>query len=112
MSDLQLTLPLAKYVTPTYDKGLSHLERYRLWVNANPWVIDAFEQLAEDELANGARKIGVKYLAEVLRWHHNRAMKTADFYLNNNHTAFVARDLLARRPEWASHIDLREQRAA
>ena len=63
------------------------------------------------------RKISAKLVWEILRFHHAWIVKRREalgvpvaegFRLNNNFTAYFARDLVRHRPEWESFIELRE----
>lgn len=109
MSALQATLPIGEYVAPVFDRPLSIAERFTLFHNANPWVADAIEHLAIEWLNAGHTKVGVKALAEVVRWQYGRT-QTDHFKLNNSYVSHYARLLLERHPEWP--IELRELRAA
>ena len=63
----QLALDLSPLHEPDYEPTLTLDERYALWTAANPHVLDAFEALAGEWLARRPR-LGVKALAEVIRW--------------------------------------------
>lgn len=102
---------LAPLVAPDHEPEATIEERWRDWSAANPWVLDALERLAADWLAAGHRKVGVKALWEVIRWQYGQT--TGDtFKANNDFTSRAARDLIARRPEWADAIETRTLRAA
>lgn len=107
----QLAFDLAPLVTPEHEERATIDERWAAWSAANPWVMDALERLAGDWLAAGHSRIGVKALWEVIRWQYGQT--TGDtFKANNDFTSRAARDLLARRPEWADRIETRALRAA
>ena len=44
----QLTLNLTPLVEPIYETGMTLDERYAAWIDANPHVLDAFEQVAAE----------------------------------------------------------------
>jgi len=111
MTDDQLSFDLADLITPQYAPEATIQERYSAWIAANPWVLDAMEHLIGAWLAAGHKRAGVKQAWEVLRWQYGRT--TGDtFKANNTWTSRVARDLLARHPEWSEYIETRELRAA
>ena len=112
----QLELDLSPFVTPDYCGTTSLAERYRVWVNANPWVVDIAEYIVERLVASGRTYVSMKAVWEEMRVLYSaRFVSTPgapEFRANNNHTAFLARDLVTRRPEWAARriIILRQQR--
>lgn len=119
MSDMQLTLPIADLLVPAYAKNLTIEERFELFHQQNPWVFAALESLASDWLAHGHQRVGVKALAEIVRWQYGRRTTSprhhatnSSFKLNNDFTSRYARLLLERHPEWANAIELRALKAA
>lgn len=102
----QLTLNLAPLTEPDYETGMTLDERYAAWIDANPHVLDAFEQVAAEWLAVRPR-VGVKALAEQLRWRSGLRTEADPWKVNNSYVSRVARDLLARRPEWVGRIETR-----
>jgi len=106
----QLALDLSPLASPEIEKGLSLAEKYRIWIAANPHVLDVFEALAEPRIRAGKR-VGAKALAERVRWESALRTKGDPWRINNNHVAFIARDLIKRRPEWADAFETRHQRA-
>lgn len=110
----QLELDLGVYVPPTIEKGMTIQQRFEAFHAANPWVLRAFEQLVADWLGQGHRKVGMKMLAEVLRWQHSRRTTTqaTGFKFDNNLTSRYARLLIERHPEWEQAFETRELRAS
>ena len=102
---------VAPLVSPDHEPEATIEERWTAWRTANPWVLDALEHLAADWLNARHSRIGVKALWEVIRWQYGQT--TGDtFKANNDFTSRAARDLIARRPEWADRIETRTLRAA
>jgi hypothetical protein len=107
MTAAQLELPIADLVVPEYEATASLAERFAAFHAANPHVADALERLAEQWLAAGNRKVGMKSLAERLRWEAGIRTTGSAWRINNSHVAFYARLLIERRPEWADCIETR-----
>jgi len=110
-TDQQLTLDLAPLVEPTYEPDLSLAERYAVFIAANQNVLDVFEALTAQWLNAGHERVGMKAIAERARWESGLRMSD-EWKINNSFVAFIARDLLARRPEWSDAISTRTQKAA
>lgn len=106
----QLTLDLPTLVEPDYAPELSLIERFQVFHAANPHVADALESLAAQWLRHHDR-VGIKALFERLRWESGIQTAGDAYRLNNNYTAFYARLLIERRPEWAHCIAVRAQRS-
>ena len=99
----QLTLDLSPIVEPTYTPGMTLDERYAAWREVNGHVIDACEAYASTWLARH-RSVGVKAIFEALRWQSGISESGSVWKLDNRMTSRVARDLLARHPEWEGRI--------
>jgi hypothetical protein len=119
MSSEQLVFDIARLVEPTYEKHLSIQERFESFNKANPWVANALERLAEDWMAHGYDRVGIKALVEIVRWQYGRATrstpaaraaKAPKFKVNNDYTSRYARLLIERHPDWAGFIYTRELR--
>jgi len=102
---------LEPLVQPDYAPELTLAERYAAFIASNPGVLDAFEHTAAQWLDAGHARVGMKAVAERIRWETGVRMEQA-WKVNNSYVAFIARDLIARRPEWADRIETRTQRAA
>lgn len=91
----------------------SDLERQFAQFHAqNPHVYRAFERFACEAMRSGQR-IGAKAIWERMRWH--LMMETSEhvnggFKLNNNLTAYYARELMRRRPEFCGFFEIRRVR--
>lgn len=109
---VQLELDIEGLVAPTYEKDATIQERFEAFHAANPWVYRAFEQLTEDWLRTGHQRIGMKMLAEILRWEYGRQTKGDVFKLNNTLVSRYARLLIDRHPEWADVFETRELKSA
>ena len=107
----QLELDLAELVVPEYSPEATLAERFAEFHRSNPHVADALERLAEQWLAAGNSKVGMKALIERLRWESGIQTDGSAYRLNNSWPAFYSRLLIARRPEWADSIDTRRAQA-
>ena len=101
----QPALDLPDLVEPDYEPELTLDERYALWIAANPHVLDALEVLAS-QWPNGKR-IGVKALAEVLRYRSGMETTGSPWRIDNSYVSRLARDLVARRPDLDERIERR-----
>jgi len=109
MDEEQLELPdLLPLSEPAYAKGLSWAERFEIFHAANPHVAKALEALAGQWLQRHKRA-SVKALFERLRWESGLQTHGEAYRLNNSFTAFYARLLIERRPEWADAFEIRER---
>lgn len=107
MSATYADLELFPLTEPTYQPQMTLAERFAEFHSQNPHVADALERLAEQWLAAGNRKVGMKALFERLRWESGIRTEGSAYVLNNSWTAFYSRLLLDRRPEWAGRITTR-----
>jgi len=85
-------------------------DKFRAFHDANPWVADELEKLADVEYRHGDGRIGIKYLIEVLRWNYRRATTGQPFRIDNDFTSRYARLLVDRRPEFANLFETRTLR--
>jgi hypothetical protein len=85
-------------------------DKFRAFHDANPWVADELEKLADVEYRHGDGRIGIKYLIEVLRWNYRRATTGQPFRIDNDFTSRYARLLVDRRPEFADLFETRTLR--
>lgn len=107
MTEDQLTLlELHELVLPSPVDGESLDQRFASFHAANPWVLEALEQLTREYLRGGARRVSVKMLTEVLRY--KRGSTVGDTYkLNNSYTSRYARLLIQGHPEWDGLFETR-----
>ena len=92
---------------------LTNLDKFLEFHNANPQVYVALEDMTNQLLLRGRRKIGIGFLCEVLRWNHFMSTDdpNSDFKINNNYRAHYARLLIQRNPSWADVFELRTIRS-
>lgn len=85
-------------------------ERFEAFHRENPHVADILEKLADNVVAAGCSRFGVKMLWEVMRYLLIVETKRdlGDFRLNNDYHSRYARLLIERRPEWAGKIETRQ----
>ena len=85
-------------------------EAARIWMERHPRAMDHFRRFARQMLASG-RRGGFKAIAERVRWECSIEDRE-DFKLNNNWTAYVARQLVVEMPDLADLIECRRTKAA
>lgn len=96
---------------------LSHpstkLEReFAEWYALNPGIVAEFERRTMELYRAGAKRIGMKAIAEVVRYHSALQSKGDARKVNNSRVSFIARLMLHRHPELADRIETRERHAA
>lgn len=88
-----------------------HAEAAAEFHRANPNVYRLLRDLAFRLVVAGHRRWGAKALWETLRY--ELAISTnadvRDFKLNNNYTAWYARELMANEPELTDFFEIRER---
>ena len=105
---IQAPTPLfPEAVIPVPSADASDIERAAIvWMDENPRAMRLFERLAL-EAAKQGNKFGMKHLVERVRWEMLMGARKGRFKLNNNHTAYIARELIRRRPRLAHFLELR-----
>jgi hypothetical protein len=78
----------------------------------NPHLFLEFEGRAMRALRDGWPRIGVKAIAEAIRWDYRVRTRGDDFKINNSFVALYARLLLHRRPELGLVIETRQRKVA
>lgn len=76
-------------------------------------MVDVAERIAAQIVETGQPVVSMKEVWERMRRAYRaRFAATAhrDFHANNNFTAYVARDVLTRRPDWAERRVIRTRR--
>lgn len=93
---------------------IDHAQRFAAFHAANPHVFDELLRLARQARDQGATKIGMKMLWEVMRWNRRSYLATRgdEFKLNNTYTAYYSRLLAHVDPsleglfETRGHVEL------
>ena len=93
------------------DTHAERERRFRDFHQANPHVYQELLALAREAKANGARKIGIRMLWEVMRWNQRGYLATNDpsssFKLNDHYPPFYARLLVTEHPDLDGLFELR-----
>lgn len=87
-------------------------EAYRAWLIEHPQVFGLYERFAQEAFEKG-KKFSISLLTERIRWEVRMTWgkDSAGFKINNNYRAYVARDLLAKHPEYAACLGTRSVRS-
>lgn len=109
MKQQELTFPA--WCDVDLPRGATLQQRFEAFHRANPWVFDEVIRLLEEARDDGARRIGVKHVFEVLRWKHRRRTRGDDWRLNNSFTSRYARLVAAVRPDLAGLLEFRVLRS-
>ena len=84
----------------------------RRFHEANPWVYRELVNHARDLVARGHRRLGMRMLYEVVRWHHLReTARDGDFALNDNFISRYARLIQTNEPDLAGVFETRQLKA-
>lgn len=76
----------------------------------HPEVYHQLTRLARSWQSNGAAKLGIATLFEVLRWNsHMNPDKHGGYKLNNNYRALYARLIMEQEPDLQGIFELRER---
>ena len=103
----QLALDLPALVVPEYEPEMTLVERYVAWSEVNGHVIAEFERRTAQLVAAGRRRVGMKMVAEAIRFDMSVRSDGEPWAVNNSYVALIARDLIERHPEWADFIETR-----
>ena len=101
-------LDLLPMTEPEAPANATIEERAAAFDAANPHVYREFRRLAFVLYGRGHKHFAAKLIVEQMRWMW--MMRTADasgFKLNNNHTAYFARKLMANEPELSKVFETR-----
>jgi len=91
----------------------THAAAFQRFHAENPHIYAELERLAFKLKVKGVERWGIKALWEVLRYELaiNSNAPVSTYKLNNNLTAYYARELMARNPDdLADFFELRERR--
>ncbi|MEV0445905.1 hypothetical protein AB0I84_10455 [Streptomyces spectabilis] len=111
MIPVQMELPIAPLRHPgPGGAGASIQDRFEMFHQLNPWILEQLKVLTADCAARGLRRIGIGMLFEVLRWQYGRATCGEPFRLNNDFRSRYVRIMVEQHPEWSSLFETRELR--
>jgi hypothetical protein len=110
MRDEQLTLDMQPLIGP--PSGESHQEKFWAFHEANPQVMANLERLARRRIAAGRTHLSMKKLWEDLRDEYLERTTGDVFKLNNNYTAYYAREIVRLHPQWAPLFSMRAVKAS
>ena len=89
------------------SKLQKHLEECK---RKNPELIPQLANLAKELKSYGHKRYSIDGLFHILRWETRTSTGDLGFKVNNNHTAFAARELMEEYPELEGFFQLREQK--
>ena len=79
----------------------------REWMEDHPEAMALFERLALQAAERGCR-FGIGLLTERIRWEFAVERGVDGFKINNNHRAYIARELLRRHPRLRGFLETRK----
>ena len=86
-------------------------ERFEALMASRPDIYELMVKLARDVKGRGIEDYGMKAIFERARWHFRVERGEADFKLNNNYTAFYAREIMAREPDLDGFFKTRRRKS-
>lgn len=87
----------------------SHAQAAAEWMAAHPEAMELFRSMAQ-RCVEKRRRIGIGALTERVRWElHVERHTDQEWKINNNHRAYIARELIRTVPGF---VDLIETRSA
>lgn len=91
------------------QRALTLKEQWAIYHTEHPEVYRELERMTQEMVDRGRTKLSIKTLVEVLRWnYYMRTDANYEFKVNNSHSAFYSRLLMAEHPEWGNIFELRE----
>lgn len=91
---------------------LSYADLWALVMSERPEVYREFERFTLQAIAAGATRVGAKAVWERMRWERMVTTGGDEWKLNNNLTAYAAREFQRRHPHHAGVFETRGRRAA
>lgn len=94
---------------PFEEEGDSRLaRRARAFHDANPQVMAKLVDIGRDLRRRGVQRVGIKLLFERLRWLSSVRTEGDKYALNNNYTAWYARQLMEQYAELEGLFAIRD----
>ena len=106
MVGLMDDLPLFKHAKPPCKLQ----KQWEACKRENPWLLPKLAEMAREMKRCGHRTYSIKGLFEALRWETRHSMNDLGLKVNNNHSAFASRDLMAQYPDLHDFFHTRQQR--
>ena len=95
------------------DRSKTIEERFREFDEANPQVYATLKKLAFEGVAAGMKKLGIRNLWEVMRWHiYMETRDPSHLKLNDHYHSRYVRKLIEECPTLEPYFELRALRAA
>lgn len=86
-------------------------EDYNKFLERAPEVFPLFERLSSDMRDTGRKTYSAKAIVEVIRWEHDlKSTNLNSFKMNNNYTALMVRDLIAKDHTFNGFFQLRRSK--
>ena len=92
-------------------KKLSELKRdYRRFKKENPIVYKKFKKYAKQLFRNGRRRYSADAIVHFIRYEQDFTTRGDRFKINNNHVAYLARDLVREDKRFKGFFEKRHLR--
>lgn len=75
----------------------------------HPRVYTLYDRFAKELISQGHKKLGSKMIIERIRWEYwTGSHDEYNFKINNDFTAWYAREFIKHNPQYAEYFELRE----
>lgn len=100
-------------MTVTEESSDTIQQQFQEFHERNPWVYDRLVALARQLVSNGATRLGIGMLWEVLRWQYllSTTDPNSDFKLNDHYRSRYVRLIRQQEADLAARFELRKLRS-
>ena len=83
---------------------MSNREKFEQFHSDNPHILQEIIRMVEQAVQSGEKKLGIRWIVEVLRWNKRVLTQSEDFKLPNAHIPYYTRLIDKVRPDLGHHI--------
>ncbi len=83
---------------------MSNREKFEQFHSDNPHILQELIHMVEQAVQSGEKKIGIRWVVEVLRWNKRILTQSEDFKLPCAHIPYYTRLIDKVRPDLGHHI--------
>lgn len=91
---------------------MSDLDRqFEKWISDNEHILEAFITIGLQAKADGRKRIGAKFAAELVRWNSTLRSEKSQWKVPNSMVSRLAREAMKREPQIAGMFNVAKLRA-